>query len=98
MHRLYPEPGDRKEMREMQCPKCRCEVGKQHVCPYCGTVLEDNRIREESEQTTISRIGKLLRGVDSRVHSIEDSIKILLAMQTGTFIVVLLLLIAVCVK
>lgn len=98
MHRLYPEPGNRKEMRDMQCPKCRCEVGKQRVCPYCGTTLEESRSRPESEQTTLARIGKLLRGVDSRVHSIEDNIKILLAMQTGTFIVVLLLLIAVCVK
>lgn len=87
-------------MNGMQCPKCRCEVGKQRVCPYCGTTLEarESRGRAESEQMTLARIGRVLRGVDSRVHGIEDKVKILLALQTGTFVVVLLVLIAVCVK
>lgn len=87
-------------MSGMQCPKCRCEVGKQRVCPYCGTVLEtsENRGRVESEQMYLTRISKALRGVDSHVHGMEDKLNILLALQTGTFIVILLLLIAVCVK
>lgn len=23
----------------MQCPKCRCEVGNQQICPYCGATV-----------------------------------------------------------
>lgn len=24
----------------MVCPKCKCEIGNQTRCPYCGTVLQ----------------------------------------------------------
>ena len=23
----------------MKCPNCRCEIGSQPVCPYCGRVI-----------------------------------------------------------
>lgn len=34
----------------MICPKCRCEVGNQKSCPYCGTVFYQDPMQDYTQQ------------------------------------------------
>ena len=67
-----------------------------HVDRICVALELDRPTADQVLQKLMDYYSYERRGI--RLLHIEDSIKILLAMQTGTFIVVLLLLIAVCVK
>lgn len=36
----------------MICPRCRCEVGSQRKCPYCGTHLQKFQTYEVDNNVT----------------------------------------------
>lgn len=36
----------------MICPRCRCEVGNQRKCPYCGTHLQKFQTYEVDNNVT----------------------------------------------
>jgi hypothetical protein len=79
----------------MKCPNCRCEVGTQQVCPYCGTTVylqEAYRAPQSAEIRTNRRKGPELRDLDKRLRMMETKVNLCLTLQSGTFAIVILML------
>ena len=86
----------------MKCPNCRCEVGNQPVCPYCGATVylqsaSNWNSQEYSRQGTVSsenrpqrRRGIELKDVDRRVRNLETKINLCLVLLCGNFALMIL--------
>lgn len=77
----------------MRCPKCRCEVGNQSICPFCGaTVFVSNTtwgVHDMNRQPTVAvrGMGQLseTRGIERKLRNLETKVNLLLVLQSGTF-------------
>lgn len=86
----------------MRCPKCSCEVGNHSVCPFCGaTVYVSTPTWQASEYANrvtvpVERSHTASRRPDpeSRIRSLETKMNMLLALQCGTFALVILALLS----
>lgn len=84
----------------MRCPKCRCEVGNQPICPFCGaTVYMTNATWEASNQgsrTTMPVRGYSptfdTRSMERKMRKLEVKLNLLLVLQTGSFALTLITL------
>ena len=79
----------------MRCPKCRCEVGSQKMCPYCGTPMEtpEQRIYVQGAES-LNKMNRSIRGLDSAVKEESRKLNILLVVSCGNLVLTLLVLIA----
>lgn len=91
----------------MKCPKCRCEVGSQAVCPYCGATVyvgsatwDMNTLQNRATipVSSGSRIPLENRGADRRLKNLETKVNLLLVLQTGSFVLAVLTLIIMALK
>ena len=92
----------------MRCPKCRCEVGNQAVCPYCGATVyvgsttwnvnDFNRNTLQVSQKNAAPMPLEVRSVDRRIRSLETKVNMLLVLQGGTFVLSVLALIIMALK
>lgn len=88
----------------MKCPKCRSEVGKQSVCPYCGgTVFVQGSTwsAEDFSRSTLpvgqirnqDKSGLNQRELDKKLRGLETKVSLLLILQCGEFALIFLMLI-----
>lgn len=91
----------------MKCPKCRCEVGNQSVCPYCGATvyvssatwdMNTFQSRATMPVNSVSRIPPENRGTDRRLKNLETKVNLLLVLQIGSFVLTVLTLIIMALK
>lgn len=91
----------------MKCPKCRCEVGTQSVCPYCGaTVYVSNAtwdVHAYQNRATVPIPGAAkssleTRSTERKLRNLETKVNLLLVLQTGTFVLAVLNLIIMALK
>lgn len=83
----------------MRCPKCKCEVGSQKMCPYCGASMETPEQRLLTRITDpMGKIYRYLRSLDTSFKDQSKKLNILLVLVCGNIVLTLLLLIAVFVK
>lgn len=81
----------------MLCPKCKCEVGSQKACPYCGTPLpapEPTKGIHNDIVNAINRNSKVIKNLDVRLRNLEDKLNVMLVMHAGTMVILILILIA----
>ena len=83
----------------MKCPNCRCEVGNQPVCPYCGATvyLRQAQWNQEAYERSVQSQEKRKRSVelkelDRRVRLMETKVNLCLTLQSGTFALAILVL------
>jgi len=91
----------------MRCPKCRCEVGNQSVCPYCGatvymgTATWDMNTFQNRATVPVPGSAKVpleSRGTERKLRNLETKVNLLLVLQTGTFVLAVLSLIIMALK
>ena len=91
----------------MRCPKCRCEVGNQSVCPYCGatvymgTATWDMNAFQNRATVPVPVSAKVpleSRGTERKLRNLETKVNLLLVLQTGTFVLAVLSLIIMALK
>lgn len=79
----------------MRCPKCRCEVGSQKMCPYCGAQMETPEQRLFARGAdSLGKIYRYVRSLDSTVKEQSRKLDILLVLVCGNLVMTLLVLIA----
>lgn len=86
----------------MRCPKCRCEVGNQPVCPFCGaTVYMSNttwKVNDVARQATVPVHGGAQlnnsRGIERKLRELETKLNLLMVLQAGTLLLAILILLA----
>ena len=87
----------------MKCPKCRCEVGNQSVCPYCGaTVYIDGNAWANAEYVRRSAMymndprnslqGHTAYDAERNIQRLEKKVNMLLILQCGIFALNVLIL------
>lgn len=52
----------------MKCPNCRCEIGSQPVCPYCGKVMN------QTVQSCRGEYAPQLRALGNAVDRLRRSV------------------------
>ena len=88
----------------MKCPNCRCEVGNQPVCPYCGATVylqetvwnqQDYASRSvpSADQRSSRRKATELKDLDRRLRILETRVNLCLTMLCGTFALSILTLV-----
>lgn len=93
----------------MKCPNCRCEVGNQPVCPYCGATVYLQAMQNWSDDyshhaaaamdgRSQKRRGVDLKDVDRRIRSLETKINLCLVLMCGNFALMILALIILAFK
>lgn len=90
----------------MRCPKCRCEVGNQPVCPFCGaTVYMSNttwNVNDAARQPTVPVHGGAQvtnsRGIERKLRELETKLNLLMVLQGGTLVLAILTLLAMALK
>ena len=85
----------------MKCPNCRCEIGNQQVCPYCGTTVylqEGYRTAQGAEIRGNRRRTVELRDLDKRLRNMETKVNLCLTLQCGTFAIVILMLVILALR
>lgn len=94
----------------MKCPNCRCEVGNQPVCPYCGTTVylqsapgwnEQDYARQSipaPDGRQQRRRGLELKDVDRRIRNLETKVNLCLAVLCGNFALTILAIIILAFK
>lgn len=79
----------------MRCPKCRCEVGSQKMCPYCGAQMETPEQRLFARGAdSVNRLYRYVRSLDGTVKDQGRKLDILLVLGCGNLLMTLLILIA----
>lgn len=85
----------------MKCPKCRSEVGSQSACPYCGATVYVSGawdVNDRARRTTVpvSALGGRLpmdsHVFDKRLRNLENRVNLLLVLQSGSFLLLMLVL------
>lgn len=93
----------------MRCPVCRCEVGNQAVCPYCGSTVymgnaswSANDYSRSASQYAPNARNQATREKskisNKRLQRIETKLDLMLVMQIGSFLLLLMVLIMVALK
>ena len=84
----------------MKCPNCRCEIGNQPTCPYCGRVIYQT-IRRASEDNGTSQF-RVLQSALNRLHrsltAIELRSRLAVILLTGIFVLQILLVLISIIK
>lgn len=79
----------------MRCPRCRCEVGSQKMCPYCGAPMQvSEQLLSAQGATTLNKIYRYIRSMDSIAREQSRKLNILLVLACGNMAMMLLVLIA----
>ena len=85
----------------MKCPKCRSEVGNLSACPYCGATVYvsgawDMNDRARRTTVPVSALGGRLpmdsHIFDKRLRNLENRVNLLLVLQSGSFLLLMLVL------
>lgn len=91
----------------MKCPKCRCEVGTQSVCPYCGATVYvgnatwDMNTFQNRATMPVPGVGMPApdnRASERRLRNLETKVNLLLVFQIGSFVLAVLSLIIMALK
>ncbi|MBQ6839667.1 MAG: hypothetical protein IJO45_03135 [Oscillospiraceae bacterium] len=90
----------------MKCPRCRCEVGNQSICPYCGgTVYISSgwNTTEYSRRTANTAQGSRrppseTRNIERKLHNLEMKVHMLLVLQGGVLALSVLALLLIALK
>jgi len=83
----------------MRCPKCKCEVGSQKMCPYCGTPMEILERRSSTQDTAfLNKVYRYMRSQDNVIREQGRKLNILLVLACGNLVMTLLVLIALLVQ
>jgi len=79
----------------MRCPKCRCEVGSQKMCPYCGAPMETPELRLSSQGTNmLNKMYRSVRNLENISREQDRKLNILLVLSCGNLVLTVLALIA----
>ena len=91
----------------MICPRCRCEVGNQSVCPYCGgTVYVSSsgwnttdyaRRTAPVPQNTRTKSPER-RNLERKLHDVETKVNMLLVLHGGVLALSVLTLLLIALK
>lgn len=87
----------------MICPKCRCEIGNQPSCPYCGqTVIIPRGARRKQTTVPIEHQVPVRGGENNRfgrqLNSIEMRSNLCLILAAGTFVLQILTMLILVLK
>lgn len=93
----------------MKCPKCRCEVGNQSVCPYCGSTVyingnswgnTDYSHRPPVQMSKHNNKVNANNGTDVeyRLRALETRVNMIMAIQCGVFIIDILIMVILALK
>lgn len=84
----------------MRCPKCKSEIGYQRICPYCAADVNLPLLEKQPKLDSVSqgRTNRFLRNMEARLRNLEERMKLLFILQVGTFILTILILLAVVLK
>lgn len=90
----------------MRCPVCRCEVGNQSVCPFCGATVYTgqnwnnsttfNRNTIQYEQTRAPRERSQIS--NRKLRCLEKKMDLLLVFGVGSFLLLLIILVVLILK
>lgn len=85
----------------MRCPNCRCEIGRQTICPYCGQVIQADPQRIY-EMQTLQVQGSATQNMQNRIYrhvnNVETTSKLILILMVGLFVLQVLTLVVVMLK
>lgn len=91
----------------MRCPNCRCEIGSQPTCPYCGIEIPApepkpvvTRYAEPAAPTTVSAatLQNVLGRMNRHLSNVDIRTKLSLVLLSGIFILLILLIIVLIIK
>lgn len=91
----------------MKCPNCRCEIGSQPTCPYCGReikvpeskpVVRSVNIESSPTQISASSLQSILGRMNRHLSNIDMRSKLSLILLTGIFVLIILLIIIIILK
>lgn len=92
----------------MKCPNCRCEVGNQPICPYCGatvylqeTVWNQPDYARRNQPVNDSRTRRKspeLKELDRRIRNLETKINLCLTLICGCFALSILTLLMLAIR
>ena len=94
----------------MKCPNCRCEVGNQPVCPYCGATVylqaapswNNSDYSRHGVQSADARSQKRrvveLKDVDRRIRNLETKVNLCLVLLCGNFALMILTIIILALR
>ena len=86
----------------MKCPKCRCEVSNQRICPYCGATvyIQNSSLKYEyDEPIPNAGAGNAFTNKDfdwnllQKLGNVETKLNLILIFNIATFALVILALI-----
>lgn len=76
----------------MKCPNCRCEIGSQPVCPYCGRVIYQTAQRGWGEYAPQLRaLGSAVDRVQRSVSAVELRSQLTVILLGGIFVMQILI-------
>lgn len=91
----------------MKCHKCRCEVGSQRICPYCGaTVYIQNSSLKMDYGDAVPNSGGNVPFVNKdfsaslfqRMANLETKLNLVLILSIATFVLVIMTLIVIALR
>lgn len=84
----------------MRCPKCKCEVGSQKLCPYCGSpmIVPESKNSQSPETLALNRLVKAARILEGCIQRMENKLQIMLVLQGGIFALLVLIFAAILAK